>query len=271
MVTSISDDSDHVAGQSMQTFADEYVEGYELRDAEDANGNTGDCTPNEREQMLIQDAVNGLIADDDFLTIAGRAYLERQAQRRAEGRCPGCGAPAGEHWGVRPECSAQASTNDRLETLERIAELASELCNAVDCESEDVGGTRPSLVILREIGPLTDRLAKCSTPALPARAEAVAPAPTAAPSVGLLVSMAIRLDHGLGCPGYYDSPAFSASGLTHKRRLEAAMSTARQLWEEVAGVGFYSPAREAYYVGLAQPPHQGGSGRPSAQVKESAQ
>ena len=248
----------------MQALADAYVEGYELRDAEDANGNTGDYTPNEREQMLIQDAVNGLIADDDFLTIAGRAYLERQALRRTEGRCPGCGAPAGEHWGVRPECSAQASTSDRLETLERIAELASELCNAVDCESEDVGGTRPSLVILREIGPLTDRLAKCSTPALPARAEAVAPAPTAAPSVGLLVSMAIRLDHGLGCPGYYDSPAFSASGLTHKRRLEAAMSTARQLWEEVAGVGFYSPAREAYYVGLAQPPHLGEPSSPPA-------
>ena len=148
----------------MQTFVDEYVEGYELRDAEDANGNTGDYTPNEREQMLIQDAVNGLIADEDFLTLAGRAYLERQAQRRTEGRCLGCGASAGEHWGVRPECSAQASTSDRLETLERIAELASELCNAVDCESEDVGGARPSLVILQEIGPLTGRLEKSATP-----------------------------------------------------------------------------------------------------------
>jgi hypothetical protein len=201
--------------------------------------------------MLIQDAVNGLIADEDFLTIAGRAYLARQAQRRTESRCLGCGAPAGEHWGVRPECSAQASTNDRLETLERIAELASELCNAVDCETEDVGGARPSLVILREIGPLTDKLEKCATHALPRRAETVPPETNATPPVGLLVSMAIRLDHGLGCPGYYDSPAFSASGLTHKRRLEAAMSTARQLWEEVAGRGFYAPEREAYYLALA--------------------
>ena len=173
--------------------------------------------------------------------------------------------------GVRPECFAQASTNDRLETLERIAELASELCNAVDCESEDVGGARPSLVILREIGPLADRLAKRSTPALPAHAEAAASEPNGAPSVGLLVSMAIRLDHGLGCPGYYDSPAFSASGLTHKRRLEAAMSTARQLWEEVAGVGFYSPAREAYYVCLTHPPRLGEPSPPPAQVKGSAQ
>ena len=89
--------------------------------------------------------------------------------------------------------------------------------------------------------------------------------------MGLLVSMAIRLDHGLGGPGYYDSPAFSASGLTHKRRLEAAMRTARQLWEEVAGVGFYSPAREAYYVGLTQRPRLGEPGPPSAQVKGSAQ
>ena len=158
MATSIADDSSHAAAQSMQAFADEYVEGYELRDAEDANGNTGDYIPNEREQMLIQDAVNGLIADEDFLTLAGRAYIERQQQRRAEGRCPGCGAPAGEHWGERQECSAQASTNYRLETLERIAELAAELCNAVDCESEDIGGARPSLVILREIGALTQKL-----------------------------------------------------------------------------------------------------------------
>ena len=240
------------AAQAMQALADAYVEGYELRDAEDANGNTGDYPPNEREQMLIQDAVNGLIADDDFLTAAGLSYLERQRQRRTEGRCLGCGAPAGQHWGNRPECSAQASTNDRLETLERIAELASELCNAVDCESEDVGGTRPALVILREIGPLTDRLAKCSTAALPARAEAVPPETNATPPVGLLVSMAIRLDHGLGCPGYYDSPAFSASGLTHKRRLEAAMSTARQLLEEVTGQGFYSREKEQQYARLAQ-------------------
>ena len=141
----------------MQTFVDEYVEGYELRDAEDANGNTGDYTPNERERMLIQDAVNGLIADEDFLTLAGRAYLERQAQRRTEGRCFGCGAPVGEHWGERPECTAQGAAVDRLETLEHIAELATELCNAVDCEAEDVGGSRPSRVILREIGPLTGR------------------------------------------------------------------------------------------------------------------
>lgn len=134
MVTSIADEAGRAAGQSVQSFVDEYIESYELRDVEDANGNTGDYTPNERERMLIQDVVNGLIADEDFLTIAGRAYIERQQQRRAEGRCLGCGAPAGKHWGVRPECSAQASTNDRLKTPERIAELASELCNAVDCE-----------------------------------------------------------------------------------------------------------------------------------------
>ena len=252
MATSTADESGHAAGQSMQAFADEYVEGYELRDAEDANGNTGDYTPSEREQMLIQDAVNGLIADEDFLTIAGRAYLERQAQRRAEGRCLGCGAPVGEHWGVRPECSAQASTNDRLETLERIAELAGELCNAVDCESEDVGGARPSFVILQEIGPLTGRLEKSATPGAHVRAASPPTEPNSNPSVGLLVSMAIRLDHGLGCPGYYDSPAFSASGLTHKRRLESAMSTARQLWEEVTGHGFYSPEKEQHYAKLAQ-------------------
>jgi hypothetical protein len=34
--------SGYNAAQEMQALADEYVEGYELRDTEDANGNTGD-------------------------------------------------------------------------------------------------------------------------------------------------------------------------------------------------------------------------------------
>jgi hypothetical protein len=46
----------------------------------------------------------------------------------------------------------------RYEVLEKIAALATELCVAVDRQSEDVGGSRPALVILQEIGPLTDRL-----------------------------------------------------------------------------------------------------------------
>jgi hypothetical protein len=62
------------------------------------------------------------------------------------------------------------------------------------------------------------------------------------PTDALLMSMAVRYDHGLGIPGYYDSELFAASGLTHARRLEAALTTMRQLHEEVVGKGFYKPA-----------------------------
>jgi hypothetical protein len=47
---------------------------------------------------------------------------------------------------------------ERLVLLNRIAELATELCVAVDRAAEDIGGSRPTLVILQELGPLTDKL-----------------------------------------------------------------------------------------------------------------
>lgn len=59
------------------------------------------------------------------------------------------------------------------------------------------------------------------------------------PTQGVLVSMAIRRDHGLGCPNYYDSPVFGADNVGHKRRMEVAIIEARQQYEEVVGRGFY--------------------------------
>jgi len=56
--------------------------------------------------------------------------------------------------------SAAAKGAERSGELEKLLALCSELCNAVDCESEDVGGTRPSLTILQDIGPLVQRLEK---------------------------------------------------------------------------------------------------------------
>lgn len=52
------------------------------------------------------------------------------------------------------------SSNERVVLLERIARLATELCVSVDKAAEDIGGERPALEILREIGPLTDQLEK---------------------------------------------------------------------------------------------------------------
>ena len=66
-----------------------------------------------------------------------------------------------------------------------------------------------------------------------------------APSKGLLMSMAIRSDHGLAVPGYYDQ--IHGPG-HHRKRLESTMSAMHQLWEEVTGNGFYSPELEESYV-----------------------
>lgn len=67
------------------------------------------------------------------------------------------------------------------------------------------------------------------------------------PPIGLLMSMAIRFDHGLGVPGHYDQ--FEPG--SHAKKLEATLRDMRQLYEEVSGFGFYKPEREAEYAKLA--------------------
>ena len=62
------------------------------------------------------------------------------------------------------------------------------------------------------------------------------------PTPELLHSMAVRYDHGLGIPGYYDQPAFGAENVGHAKRLEATIRVMRQLHEEVVGTGFYRAA-----------------------------
>lgn len=46
----------------------------------------------------------------------------------------------------------------RYEELEAVAKLASELCDAVDEDAEDIGGHRPVHVILGELGPAVDKV-----------------------------------------------------------------------------------------------------------------
>lgn len=70
------------------------------------------------------------------------------------------------------------------------------------------------------------------------------------PDPELLMSMALRYDHGLGMPGHYDQGIYQASGISHKQRLEATLSTMKQLYEEVAGYGFYKPDRKDSYAKL---------------------
>lgn len=74
------------------------------------------------------------------------------------------------------------------------------------------------------------------------------------PSAGLLMSMAIRSDHALGCPGYYDQKGLGRpnNGVSHARMLECALGDMRKLHEEVVGTGFYSPEKESDYQAMAK-------------------
>lgn len=69
------------------------------------------------------------------------------------------------------------------------------------------------------------------------------------PSPGLLMSMALRSDHGLGCPEYYDQEMFGAKlyPMTHADMVESAITQMRQLHEEVVGTGFYDVTKEDEY------------------------
>lgn len=71
------------------------------------------------------------------------------------------------------------------------------------------------------------------------------------PTSGLLMSMAMRADHALGCPGYYDQQMFKIDGhVSHQRMLEVALAEARKQHEEVVGAGFYSPEKEGGYAAM---------------------
>lgn len=79
----------------------------------------------------------------------------------------------------------------------------------------------------------------------------VQPRPSEPPK-GLLVSIALRLDHGLLLPGFAETEE------EHKRRIECALSDARRAWEECTGNGFWSPERNAGYeasLTVNAPPH----------------
>lgn len=62
------------------------------------------------------------------------------------------------------------------------------------------------------------------------------------PERELLVSMAVRLDHGFG--------------LRDEEWQAATLRDMRKVWEEVMGRGFYSPERKAFYSSMTTPPAQ---------------
>lgn len=58
------------------------------------------------------------------------------------------------------------------------------------------------------------------------------------PPKGLLHSMAIRYDHGLAIPDYYNQELFKGTP-SHEERYKVAIIRMGQLYEEVSGHGFY--------------------------------
>jgi len=72
-----------------------------------------------------------------------------------------------------------------------------------------------------------------------------------APTPGLLMSMAIRYDHGFAVPGFYDQAHYRSMGFaSHKQRLQVTLNQMSQIHEEVVGQGFYNPDKEEHYVEL---------------------
>lgn len=84
------------------------------------------------------------------------------------------------------------------------------------------------------------RIAALSTAALPKE-----------PPPGLLMSMALRLDHSLAVPA--DCLPIKPP---REERLRQALADARRCYEEVCGTGFYKPEREAVYAAMLSPPPQ---------------
>lgn len=70
------------------------------------------------------------------------------------------------------------------------------------------------------------------------------------PTRGLLMSIALRLDHGLGCPGYYDQTLLGGKPGDHQRRLDMALADARRAYDEIVGAGFWSQERNADYEAM---------------------
>lgn len=82
---------------------------------------------------------------------------------------------------------------------------------------------------------------------------------------GLLISMAMRLDHSFGISmGMFEKEDLSTKQVNrlndvipyYRRRLQitnSATGTDAQLGEEVSGRGFYKPDREDWYQGMATP------------------
>jgi hypothetical protein len=177
-----------------------------------------------------------------------------------------------------------AAANSELErnkrTISGMNEKYGELVEELSQANAAVGNLRDALGLAREAigdhfapndcystGPLTGDpirdLVCCPACAFIASYESVnKPTPTAPdgwrkePPPGLLMSMAMRMDHAIGCPGYYDQEIFRGK-ISHADRLRVLLNDMRKVWEEVVGQGFYKPELESKYTDMLPKPPTG--------------
>lgn len=125
-----------------------------------------------KQRVTVTDArldamITHAVFQDDYLALielrdrrrAGETECNHEAARHVAtgdlmSGCPNCGSQ------LKTSESVPQTSKERVALLERIARLATELCVSVDKAAEDIGGERPALEILRDIGPLTDQLEK---------------------------------------------------------------------------------------------------------------
>lgn len=87
----------------------DYVERHEIPDCEDADGNSGDYHPTRWERVIVMDAIQGLVGDDEIVDKLFEAREYTKKVRREAGECERCGRMLPDHWGG---CSADKSKGD---------------------------------------------------------------------------------------------------------------------------------------------------------------
>lgn len=106
----------------LQQYVDDWLLGSEVL-GEDEQGCEGELVQTERDSYMRTDAVNGLIADEEFLDMAVEARMYQRATRRAEGCCEICGHVTGGHWGDGAQCE-RVLKSSRDETTQQAAPTA---------------------------------------------------------------------------------------------------------------------------------------------------
>ncbi len=90
----------------------EHVDRHEIPDCEGADGNSGDYHPTEWERVVVMDAIQGILGDDEILDKIFEAREYTKKLRREAGECERCGRKLPDHWGGCSQADAGAGRTD---------------------------------------------------------------------------------------------------------------------------------------------------------------